>query len=82
MIVHESYDNYTSDIALIELDRPVEFNNAMSPISLPCGEFPQVGDKCWATGFGKTSMCKLLVIGKNRSKVIIFDRYTVAMKKI
>ena len=55
VILHEGYDNYTNDIALIELDRPIRFNSSISPLCLPCGEYPAVGDKCWVTGFGKTS---------------------------
>ena len=53
--MHENYDNYTSDVALIELDRPVQLNDSVTTICLPCGEYPAVGDKCWATGFGRTS---------------------------
>ncbi|CAK8694597.1 unnamed protein product [Clavelina lepadiformis] len=54
VFVHHEYDVHQNDIALIELNQTVEFNDAISPICLPCGEVPQEGDKCWATGFGRT----------------------------
>ncbi|XP_076803120.1 serine protease 33-like [Clavelina lepadiformis] len=52
VFIHPEYFNLRNDIALVQLDRPVVFNNVISPIGLPWGEVPKVGDKCWATGFG------------------------------
>ncbi|XP_076802162.1 serine protease 55-like [Clavelina lepadiformis] len=48
-IVHPA-DN----VALLELAEPVAFDDTVNQICLPCGEQPQEGDKCWATGFGAT----------------------------
>jgi hypothetical protein len=53
---HETLFNITQlfDIALIELDRPVYFNDFLRPICLPQPkkETP-VGTRCYAVGWGK-----------------------------
>ena len=54
-ITHPQYINITegNDIALLQLDRPAIFNNFVSPICLPNGEQPAVGEICYATGYGR-----------------------------
>nr|XP_048708828.1 serine protease 27-like [Caretta caretta] len=54
------HPNYTdirssSDIALVELETPVNFNRVIRPICLPASsvEFP-MGMECWVTGWGDT----------------------------
>ncbi|XP_076802578.1 coagulation factor VII-like [Clavelina lepadiformis] len=55
VIIHEQFDVYESDIALIRLDEPVPLDTEIiQPICLPCGETPEEKTKCWATGFGRT----------------------------
>ncbi|XP_050809111.1 serine protease 27-like [Gopherus flavomarginatus] len=49
-----------ADIALVQLTEPVNFTDAIRPISLldPSTQFP-AREKCWVTGWGKTgSECK------------------------
>ncbi|XP_065447260.1 serine protease 27-like [Chrysemys picta bellii] len=54
---HPSYTNISSsgDIALVELERAVSFNEVIRPICLPASsvEFP-AGMECWVTGWGNT----------------------------
>ena len=51
MIKHPSYGRLNNDIALIELDRPVMFNDHIQPVCLPDSqETPSVGSKCFLTG--------------------------------
>lgn len=53
-----------SDLALIELSSPVEFNDYVQPACLPSegGDFT-VADDCWISGWGDTKgvMCPCLV---------------------
>lgn len=54
---HPSYTDIRSsgDIALVELETPVNFNRVIRPICLPDSsvEFP-TGMECWVTGWGNT----------------------------
>jgi len=52
---HEDYDSrmLNNDIALFRLDKPVTFNDHVSPACLPSKKVP-VGSKCYITGWGKT----------------------------
>uniref|UniRef100_A0A8C4Y8F4 Peptidase S1 domain-containing protein n=1 Tax=Gopherus evgoodei TaxID=1825980 RepID=A0A8C4Y8F4_9SAUR len=54
---HPSYTDIGSsgDIALVELETPVNFNSVIHPICLPASsvEFP-AGMECWVTGWGDT----------------------------
>uniref|UniRef100_A0A8C3FU10 Peptidase S1 domain-containing protein n=1 Tax=Chrysemys picta bellii TaxID=8478 RepID=A0A8C3FU10_CHRPI len=54
---HPSYTDIGSsgDIALVELETPVNFNRVIRPICLPASsvEFP-AGMECWVTGWGDT----------------------------
>jgi len=59
MIIHEDYDTKTfySDIALLELDRDVEFNEHISPVCLPDprhfpANSPPVGTRPVVAGWG------------------------------
>ncbi|KAG9348380.1 hypothetical protein JZ751_002115 [Albula glossodonta] len=57
IISHPYYNHYTfdNDIALMELDAPVDFNQNIQPICLPSGShvFP-AGKNVWITGWGAT----------------------------
>uniref|UniRef100_A0AAR2LLU3 Suppressor of tumorigenicity 14 protein homolog n=1 Tax=Pygocentrus nattereri TaxID=42514 RepID=A0AAR2LLU3_PYGNA len=57
IISHPEYDpkTYDNDIALMELDSPVNFNQNIWPICLPAAthEFP-AGQVVWITGWGAT----------------------------
>ncbi|XP_040296161.1 serine protease 33-like [Bufo bufo] len=54
-IIHPIYsgDGSSGDLALLELERPVTFNNYIQPICLPSPDqlFPD-GMMCWVTGWG------------------------------
>ncbi|CAM5117886.1 unnamed protein product [Eretmochelys imbricata] len=54
---HPNYTDIRSsgDIALVELETPVNFNRVIRPICLPASsvEFP-TGMECWVTGWGDT----------------------------
>lgn len=55
MINHPNYDKrtYDYDIALLELEREVEFNDFMKPVCLPRGDINfEAGKMCTVTGFG------------------------------
>ena len=55
VINHPSYDKITKDydIALLELEREVEFNDFMKPVCLPRGNINFEASKmCTVTGFG------------------------------
>ncbi|XP_077130110.1 uncharacterized protein LOC143785261 [Ranitomeya variabilis] len=58
IIIHPIYsgDGTSGDIALMELDGPVTFNNNIQPICLPSPYhvFPD-GAMCWVTGWGDTA---------------------------
>ncbi|XP_003762868.1 serine protease 27-like [Sarcophilus harrisii] len=54
IIKHPSYEKYgPGDIALVQMDSPVNFNNLILPICLP-GTAEQLidGNLCWVTGWG------------------------------
>ncbi|CAM5117911.1 unnamed protein product [Eretmochelys imbricata] len=55
IIRHPIYSGESSsgDIALVELERPIQFTNYILPICLPTAsvQFP-AGMKCWVTGWG------------------------------
>jgi len=55
VINHPSYSKRTNDydIALLELEREVEFNDYMKPVCLPRGNIKfEAGKMCTVTGFG------------------------------
>uniref|UniRef100_A0A7M5X8Q4 Peptidase S1 domain-containing protein n=2 Tax=Clytia hemisphaerica TaxID=252671 RepID=A0A7M5X8Q4_9CNID len=56
IIVHEQYrsSKFNNDIALLKLERPAIFGRNVQPVCLPNqGDSPQVGSKCYLTGWGK-----------------------------
>uniref|UniRef100_A0A3B3CII7 ST14 transmembrane serine protease matriptase n=1 Tax=Oryzias melastigma TaxID=30732 RepID=A0A3B3CII7_ORYME len=56
IITHPSYNDitYDYDIALMELEEPLEFTKTVQPICLPAAThvFP-MGMSCWVTGWGQ-----------------------------
>ena len=57
MIIHENYSTTThdSDIAIMILSTPFEYNKYVRPACLPEPNFvPQGGSKCIISGWGKT----------------------------
>jgi len=58
LVYHRNYNRPSSinnDIALIKLDRPVQFNKYIQPVCLPTTtQRPAVGDICYISGWGKT----------------------------
>ncbi|BFZ22231.1 hypothetical protein BsWGS_25270 [Bradybaena similaris] len=55
VIVHEKYRSIYDDIALIKLDKPVNFNSNIRPICLPTGnEDFRISNGCYLTGWGNT----------------------------
>jgi secreted trypsin-like serine protease len=55
-IKHPSYDSNskTGDIALLKMERSVEFTSAIQPIALPGGQTVTTGINAIATGWGDT----------------------------
>ncbi|XP_061734424.1 uncharacterized protein LOC133537434 [Nerophis ophidion] len=57
IIAHPNYNDFTfdNDIALMELDKPVVYNDYIRPICIPAAQhdFP-VGSTVWITGWGAT----------------------------
>uniref|UniRef100_A0A8C3FTF8 Peptidase S1 domain-containing protein n=1 Tax=Chrysemys picta bellii TaxID=8478 RepID=A0A8C3FTF8_CHRPI len=78
---HPSYTNISSsgDIALVELERAVSFNEVIRPICLPASsvEFP-AGMECWVTGWGDTQNGESLEAPKTLQEVQVplIDRDT------
>ncbi|CAG0903156.1 unnamed protein product, partial [Cyprideis torosa] len=58
-VVHHEYNSRTlfdKDVALLELDRPVEFHETLRPVCLPvAGHRIPVGTRCTVIGWGKSS---------------------------
>ncbi|XP_053114499.1 plasma kallikrein-like isoform X1 [Hemicordylus capensis] len=57
IIVHPNYDfsERGYDIALMKLDRPMNFSDSQQPICLPSNEEKDMGyTNCWVTGWGYT----------------------------
>ncbi|XP_066927235.1 chymotrypsin B-like [Clytia hemisphaerica] len=53
-IIHKNYKNSNNDIALLQLATPAKFGRNVQPVCLPNqGDAPQVGSKCYITGWGK-----------------------------
>uniref|UniRef100_A0A8C0JCS9 Peptidase S1 domain-containing protein n=1 Tax=Chelonoidis abingdonii TaxID=106734 RepID=A0A8C0JCS9_CHEAB len=78
---HPSYTDMRSsgDIALVELETPVSFNEVIRPICLPASsvEFP-AGMECWVTGWGNTQYGGSLTAPKTLQEVQVplIDRDT------
>jgi len=57
-IIHDKFNRtgklLTSDIMLIKLARPIQFNDAVSPVCIPSlfQEFPS-GKRCYSSGWGR-----------------------------
>ena len=70
VIIHPKYDrNFYKvltegyDVALIELDNPVDYTLNIIPICLPTDDNKLVGETGWATGFGLISTANLFTTG-------------------
>lgn len=73
VIIHPSYINVNKhDIALVKLERSVNFTENIQPISLPEKSQNQTEDVLYVSGFGDT---------KNGSQSMLYLRY-VRMKEI
>uniref|UniRef100_A0A8D0BDK2 Peptidase S1 domain-containing protein n=1 Tax=Salvator merianae TaxID=96440 RepID=A0A8D0BDK2_SALMN len=79
IVMHPHYDQYISDydIALLELEAPIFFNELVQPICLPSS--PRVfiyGTVCYVTGWGalKENICYILAERSKKSKVKIIDQ--------
>ena len=72
IIIHPKYEmgkTFTKgyDLALIELDNPVNFSLNIIPICLPTDDNKLVGETGWAKGFGLTSTANLSTTGDSFS---------------
>lgn len=66
IIIHPHYDQYISDydIALLEMEAPVFFNELVQPICLPSS--PRVfvyGTVCYVTGWGAQTENSMFISG-------------------
>ena len=57
MIVRDDYArfNYENDLAIIEMDYPVEYKLHILPICLPTMPRDYVGEMAYVTGWGRTN---------------------------
>jgi len=55
IIVHPKWDarKLNNDIAMFELEKPIQFDDNVMPVCMPQDD-PPVGTKCYITGWGKT----------------------------
>ena len=68
IIIHPKYDRKKVltegyDLALIELDNPVDYALNIIPICLPTDDNKLVGETGWATGFGLISTANFSITG-------------------
>ena len=68
IIIHPNYNSKTMfdtgyDLALIELDNPVDYSLNIIPICLPTDDNKLVGETGWAKGFGLISTANLSTTG-------------------
>ena len=51
IIVHPGWNtrNLNNDVAMFELEKPIQFNKYVSPVCLP-NDDPPVGTECYITG--------------------------------
>ena len=56
-IVHRSYNAKTldNDVALLEMEKPVKFQEHILPVCLPKGNDDYVGEIAYVTGWGRLS---------------------------
>lgn len=56
MLLEYSYGEYTNDLCLVLVDKPIRFTKYIVPVCLPvAGTEAEVGSKAIATGWGETS---------------------------
>ena len=68
VVIHPKYDSKEVltngyDLALIELDNPVDYALNIIPICLPTDDNKLVGETGWATGFGLISTANFSTTG-------------------
>ena len=54
VVPHENYGNYRNDIALIKLEKPLQFSDSLKPIEIASEEVP-VDSSVTICGWGQTS---------------------------
>ncbi|KAL9970710.1 hypothetical protein ACROYT_G023122 [Oculina patagonica] len=55
VIMHERYRQLNYDVALLQLNRPIQMGNTAKPVCLPQhGSRAQTGSQCYITGWGRT----------------------------
>ncbi|XP_069838453.1 serine protease 27-like isoform X2 [Dendropsophus ebraccatus] len=71
IVVHPDFGKGSGhDIALVELETPVNFASSILPVSLPSDSVPlPVGTLCWATGWGLVQTEEQLPSPKTLQKV-------------
>jgi len=72
-----SYVN--NDIAVLELEKPIQFNKYVQPVCLPQND-PPVGTKCFVTGWGKTKHPGNMIRFLQQAKMPVVD-HDVCNKK-
>jgi hypothetical protein len=81
-VVHPKYNffTYEYDLALVQLDKPLEFAPHISPICLPASDDLLIGENATVTGWGRLSEGGTLpsVLQEVRSKY--FDFYVCVNK--
>ncbi|XP_015426814.1 PREDICTED: suppressor of tumorigenicity 14 protein [Myotis davidii] len=79
IISHPSFNDFTFDydIALLELERPVEYSNTVRPICLPdtSHDFP-TGKAIWVTGWGHTYEGGTVVLILQKGEIRVINQTT------
>ncbi|XP_036894097.1 suppressor of tumorigenicity 14 protein isoform X1 [Sturnira hondurensis] len=79
IISHPSFNDFTFDydIAVLELERPVEYSSTVRPICLPAAThvFP-VGKAIWVTGWGHTYEGGTVVLVLQKGEIRVINQTT------
>ncbi|XP_053515462.1 suppressor of tumorigenicity 14 protein isoform X2 [Artibeus jamaicensis] len=79
IISHPSFNDFTYDydIAVLELEQPVEYSNTVRPICLPSSThvFP-VGKAIWVTGWGHTYEGGTVVLVLQKGEIRVINQTT------
>ncbi|KAF6083139.1 ST14 transmembrane serine protease matriptase [Phyllostomus discolor] len=79
IISHPSFNDFTYDydIAVLELERPVEYSSTVRPICLPAAThvFP-VGKAIWVTGWGHTYEGGTVVLVLQKGEIRVINQTT------
>lgn len=71
--IHEQYDYPNNDIAVIQMDNAAKSSSYVRPICLPNGEIPDVGGKCYISGYQSEVQSYGVKLTLEESSLIVSD---------